>query len=73
VAGLKGKKVGVSSLGSGPDSLLREILKKNRLEGAREVAIMPVGSGTARFYETGSDLAPRGSIKKELTEQTILI
>ena len=50
VENLKGKKVGVSSLGSGPDSLLREILKKYGLEGGREVAIMPVGSGTARFY-----------------------
>ena len=50
VESLKGKKVGVSSLGSGPDSLLREILKKHGLDGGRDVAIMPVGSGTARFY-----------------------
>jgi NitT/TauT family transport system substrate-binding protein len=50
VDSLKGKKVGVSSLGSGPDSLLREILKKHGLDGGRDVAIMPVGSGTARFY-----------------------
>ena len=49
VENLKGKKVGVSSLGSGPDSLLREILKKHGLDGGRDVAIMPVGSGTARF------------------------
>jgi NitT/TauT family transport system substrate-binding protein len=50
VESLKGRKVGVSSLGSGPDSLLREILKKHGLEGGRDVAIMAVGSGTARFY-----------------------
>ncbi|HEY7163327.1 MAG TPA: ABC transporter substrate-binding protein [Candidatus Binatia bacterium] len=50
VENLRGKKVGVSSLGSGPDSLLREILKKYGLEGGREVIILPVGSGTARFY-----------------------
>ena len=50
VENLKGRKVGVSSLGSGPDSLLREILKKYGLEGGREVLILPVGSGTARFY-----------------------
>jgi NitT/TauT family transport system substrate-binding protein len=31
VEGLKGKKVGVSSLGSGPDSLLRDLLKKHGL------------------------------------------
>ncbi len=47
---LKGKKVGVSSIGSGPDSLLRELLKKDGLEGGREVVIMPLGSGVARFY-----------------------
>ena len=50
VESLKGKKVGVSSLGSGPDSLLREILKKHGLDGGRDVAIMAVGSGTARFF-----------------------
>ena len=50
VENLKGKKVGVSSLGSGPDSLLREILKKHGLDGGRDVAIIPVGSGTARFF-----------------------
>jgi NitT/TauT family transport system substrate-binding protein len=50
VENLRGKKVGVSSLGSGPDSLLREILKKHELDGGRDVAIMPVGSGTARFF-----------------------
>ena len=50
VAELKGRKVGVSSLGSGPDSILRDALKKNGLDGGRDVAILPVGSGTARFY-----------------------
>jgi ABC-type nitrate/sulfonate/bicarbonate transport system substrate-binding protein len=68
---LKGKKVGVSSLGSGPDSLLREILKKNGLEGGREVAIMPVGSGTARFYalQAGSVDAAMLSIPANLMAQ----
>jgi ABC-type nitrate/sulfonate/bicarbonate transport system substrate-binding protein len=50
VKDLKGKKVGVSSLGSGPDSLLRDLLKKHGLEGGREVAILPMGAGIARFY-----------------------
>jgi NitT/TauT family transport system substrate-binding protein len=50
VESLKGKKVGVSSLGSGPDSLLRELLKTRGLEGGRDVAILAVGSGTARFF-----------------------
>ena len=71
VAGLKGKKVGVSSFGSGPDSLLREALKKNGLEGGREVAIMPVGSGTARFYalQAGSVDAAMLSIPANLMAQ----
>jgi NitT/TauT family transport system substrate-binding protein len=53
---LKGKKVGVSSLGSGPDSLLRDLLKRHGLDGGREVPIMAIGSGTARFFalEAGS-------------------
>jgi NitT/TauT family transport system substrate-binding protein len=53
---LKGKKVGVSSLGSGPDSLLRDLLKKHGIEGGREVPILAIGSGTARFHalEAGS-------------------
>ncbi|HEY7165733.1 MAG TPA: ABC transporter substrate-binding protein [Candidatus Binatia bacterium] len=46
---LKGKRVGVSSIGSGPDSLLRELLKKHGLEGGRDVTIMAIGAGTARF------------------------
>src|SRR4030095_42013 len=50
VGELKGRKVGVSSIGSGPDSLLRDLLKKHGLEGGREVVILPVGSGIARFY-----------------------
>jgi NitT/TauT family transport system substrate-binding protein len=47
---LKGRRVGVSSLGSGPDSLLRDLLKKHGLEGGRDVVILPMGSGTARFH-----------------------
>jgi ABC-type nitrate/sulfonate/bicarbonate transport system substrate-binding protein len=50
VADLKGKKIGVSSLGSGPDSILRDILKKHGLDGGRDAVILPVGSGTARYY-----------------------
>lgn len=49
VEALKGKKVGVSSLGSGPDSLLRDLLKKHGLDGGRDVIILPMGAGTARF------------------------
>jgi NitT/TauT family transport system substrate-binding protein len=53
---LKGKRVGVSSFGSGPDSLLRDLLKKHGIEGGRDVPILAIGSGTARFQalEAGS-------------------
>jgi NitT/TauT family transport system substrate-binding protein len=47
---LKDKKVGVSGIGSGPDLLLREFLKKHGLEGGRDVAILTLGAGTARFF-----------------------
>jgi NitT/TauT family transport system substrate-binding protein len=50
IAELKGKKVGVSSLGSGPDFLLRDLLKTHGLEGGREVVILPMGSGVQVFY-----------------------
>ena len=71
VENLKGKKVGVSSLGSGPDSLLREILKKYGLDGGRDVAIMAVGSGTARYFalQAGSVDAAMLSIPANLMAQ----
>jgi NitT/TauT family transport system substrate-binding protein len=40
---LKGKKVGISGIGSGPDSLLREALRRNGLEGGRDVLILSLG------------------------------
>lgn len=40
---LKGKRVGVSGIGSGPDSLVREVLRRNGLEGGRDVAILSLG------------------------------
>ncbi|HEY1373588.1 MAG TPA: ABC transporter substrate-binding protein [Candidatus Binatia bacterium] len=49
VQALKGKRVGVSGIGSGPDLLLRELLKKYGLDAARDVTIMALGVGTARF------------------------
>jgi ABC-type nitrate/sulfonate/bicarbonate transport system substrate-binding protein len=44
VKSLKGKKISVSGIGSGPDSLLRDLLKRNGLEAGRDVAILGVGS-----------------------------
>lgn len=43
VRALKGKKIGVSGIGSGPATLLIEILKRNGLEGGRDVAILSLG------------------------------
>ncbi len=43
VRALKGKRVGVTGLGSGPDNLLRETLKRNGLEGGRDVTILALG------------------------------
>lgn len=47
---LRGKKIGVSSIGSGPDTLLRSMLKKHGLDGGRDTVILSTGPGTARFF-----------------------
>ena len=46
---LDGKKVGVSSFGSGPDLLLRDLLKKRISDGGKKVTILAVGGGVERF------------------------
>ena len=43
VKSLKGKRVGVSGIGSGPDSLLREILRVNGLDPNRDVTVLSLG------------------------------
>ncbi|HEY7163892.1 MAG TPA: ABC transporter substrate-binding protein [Candidatus Binatia bacterium] len=47
---LKDKKIGVSGIGSGPDLLLREMLTKHGMDGGRDVSILALGAGTARFF-----------------------
>ena len=71
VENLRGKKVGVSGIGSGPDSLLREILKKHGLDGGRDVVVLPVGSGTGRFFalQAGSVDAAMLSVPANLLAQ----
>ena len=71
VESLKGRKVGVSSIGSGPDSLLRELLKKHGLDGTRDVVVLPVGGGTARYFalQAGSVDAAMLSIPANLMAQ----
>ncbi len=46
---LEGKKVGVSSIGSGPDSLLRDLFQRRMGEGAKKVTILAVGGGGERL------------------------
>ena len=43
IKSLRGRRVGVTGLGSGPDNLLRETLKRNGLEGGRDVTILALG------------------------------
>ncbi|MGH7796956.1 MAG: ABC transporter substrate-binding protein [Candidatus Binatia bacterium] len=43
VKALKGKRVGVSGIGSGPDSLMREILRRNGLDPSRDVTVLSLG------------------------------
>ena len=49
IAELEGKRVGISSYGSGPDLLLRDVLKKRMSDGGKKVTILAVGSGTERY------------------------
>jgi NitT/TauT family transport system substrate-binding protein len=46
---LKAQRIGVSSFGSGPDSLLREFLMDRGIDAGRDAAIVAVGSGMERF------------------------
>jgi NitT/TauT family transport system substrate-binding protein len=59
---LRGKKIGVSSIGSGPDSLLRAMLKQHKMDGGRDVVIVSTGAGTARFV----------SLKTGVTDAAVL-
>jgi NitT/TauT family transport system substrate-binding protein len=71
VKALKGKRVGVSGIGSGPDSLLREILRVNGLDPNRDVAILSLGvmptiySGLQSGIVDGAMLSPPVTFKAE--------
>ena len=43
VKSLKNKRVGVSGIGSGPDSLMRELLRLNGLDPNRDVTVLSLG------------------------------
>ena len=71
VKALKGKRVGVSGIGSGPDSLLREILRLNGLDANRDVTILSLGvmptiySGLQSGAVDGAMLSPPVTFKAE--------
>src|SRR5574341_1615101 len=71
VRALKGKRVGVSGIGSGPDSLLREILRQSGLDANRDVAILSLGvmptiySGLQSGIVDGAMLSPPVTFKAE--------
>jgi len=56
IKALKGKRIGVTGIGSGPDNLLRETLKRNGLEGGRDAVILALGlpSTVATALRTGT-------------------
>ena len=56
IKALKGKRIGVTGLGSGPDNLLRETLKRNGIEGGRDATILALGlpSTVATALRTGT-------------------
>jgi NitT/TauT family transport system substrate-binding protein len=49
VKGLKGKKIGVSSIGSTPHFLVLEILKRYGLDSTRDVTVLGVGTTANRY------------------------
>jgi NitT/TauT family transport system substrate-binding protein len=49
IKALKGKKVGVSGIGSASELLLREILKRHGLESGRDVTLLTLGGTPTRF------------------------
>lgn len=56
VKDLKGKKIGVSSIGSGPDSMLRDLLRVHGLQGGKDVAILAVGVDSSRYASLVNNL-----------------
>jgi len=56
IKALKGKRIAVTGLGSGPDNLLRETLKRNGLEPGRDAVILALGlpSTVATALRTGT-------------------
>lgn len=59
IKALKGKKIGVSSLGSNDDFLLRDLLKRNGIDADKDVAVLGLGGplGHAALRSGSADAA----------------
>jgi NitT/TauT family transport system substrate-binding protein len=53
---LRGKKIGVSSIGSGPDSMLRDLLRSHGLQGGKDVLILAVGVDSSRYASLANNM-----------------
>ena len=67
IAELEGKRGGISSYGSGPDLLLRDVLKKRMADGGRKVAILAVGSGTERYIALKTNIVDAAVLSSPVT------
>lgn len=64
---LDGKRVGISSYGSGPDLLLRDVLKKRMADGGKRVTILAVGSGTERYVALKASIVDAAVLSSPVT------
>jgi len=67
IAELEGKRVGISSYGSGPDLLLRDVLKKRLANGGKKVTILAVGSGTERYIALKTNIVDASVLSSPVT------
>ncbi len=67
IAELEGKRVGISSYGSGPDLLLRDVLKKRMSDGGKKVTILAVGSGTERYIALKTNIVDAAVLSSPVT------
>jgi ABC-type nitrate/sulfonate/bicarbonate transport system substrate-binding protein len=67
VGGLKGKAVGVTRFGSFSDFVARHVLRKNRLQPVKDVAMLQVGGTQEIIAAMQKDLVQGGSISLPLS------
>ncbi len=67
IAELEGKRIGISSYGSGPDLLLRDVLKRRLADGGKKVTILAVGSGTERYIALKTNVVDAAVLSSPVT------